>query len=496
MKKRVKDLGLSSGGPFISVINEKEALDMDLHAADRIKIKHGKDEIVTAIDIGIHVNGLKRGQIGLFEEPLKALNLKNNQQVDVFIEKKPDSIEYIKKKLDNKTLSEKEINQIIKDLIDNKLTEIELTYFISACYINQLSDDETYYLTKSIVNNGKKLNIKKKIIVDKHCIGGIPNNRTTLIIVPIIAAAGLTIPKTSSRSISSPAGTADTFEALANVEFPIEKINSIVKKSNGCIIWTGSYSHKSLAGADDKLISLRHSLSLDPEGMLLASILAKKASVNSTHVLIDIPIGKYTKINNKEKAMHLKRKFEILGKKLGMTVKVILTDGSQPIGNGIGPNLEARDILYILKRDKRAPKDLETKSVYLSALILGMANIKNPLEKAKSILESGKAYEKMKEIIKLQEGNPQINPNNLKVGKYSYDYKSNKNGTVKEINTEKISKVARAAGAPIDKESGIYLNVHLNDKVHKNDILFTIYAKDKNKLNFAKGLLNSVITIS
>lgn len=493
MKIKVKDLGISSGGPFIAVINEQDASKLDLHPLDRIKIKNKRKEITAVVDISKHVKGLNKSYLGLFEEPFKALNLRNNNYVDISLEKKPISIDYIRKKLDNKKLSKNEINEIIKDIVNNKLTETELTYFVSACYINGLSDDETFYLTKSIVDNGKKLKLKKKVIVDKHSSGGIPNNRTTLIIVPIIAAAGLTMPKTSSRSITSPAGTADTFEALAKVEFSIKKIESIVKKTNACLVWTGSSLDGNLAGADDKLIKVRHSLSLDPEGMLLASILAKKAAVNATHVLIDIPIGKSTKINTYKKALHLKNKFQKLGKKLNMKIKVIITDGSQPIGNGIGPNLEARDILSILKRDKKAPKDLEEKSIYMSSLILEMVGIKDSLSKAKKILNSGLAYKKMKQIIKAQSGNPNISPNKLKVGKFKYNFKAYKNGTIKEFNNYLISKIARIAGAPIDKEAGIYLNFHKKDIVKKNNILFTIYAKDKNKLKFAKSLLKKNI---
>ena len=489
MKKRVKDIGISSGGSFIALITEKEAFLNDLHALDRIKIKSTKNEIIAVLDISVHAKDLENGYIGLFEEAYKALNIKNGEYVEISIEEKPVSVDYIKKKLNNKELSFEEIDQIIKDLTLNKLTEIELTYFISGCYINKLSDKETYYLTKSIVNNGKKLEIKKKMILDKHCIGGIPNNRTSMIIVPIIAAAGLTIPKTSSRSITSPSGTADTFEVFAKVDLPISKIESIVKKTNGCIVWTGSHFSKNLAGADDKLIKLRHPLSLDPEGMLLASILAKKASVKSNHVLIDIPIGKSTKINNSRQANHLKRKFEMLGKRLGMKIKVILTDGSQPIGNGIGPNLEARDILYILRRDIKAPKDLEEKSIFMASLLMEMAGMKNAKIKARGILESGQAYKKMREIIKEQYGNPNISPENIRLGTFKYDYKSYKNGKIKSIDNRLISKIARAAGAPINKASGIYLYYHIKDYVKKGSILFTIYSEDKSKLEFSKSLI-------
>ena len=307
-----------------------------------------------------------------------------------------------------------------------------------------------------------------------------------MIIVPIIAAAGYTIPKTSSRAITSPSGTADTMEALCNVTFSIKEIEGIVKKINSCITWAG---YVDLASADDKLIKLRNPLSIDPEGLLLSSVLAKKAAVGATHTLIDIPIGKKTKIKSMAEGRRLARKFQSIGRELGIKVRVILTDGSQPIGNGIGANLEARDILYILKRDEKAPKDLEEKALYMAALSLEMVGVKNSINKAKDILYSKKAYEMMKKIIKTQGGNPNIKPSDLKVGKYSHNFKANKSGIIKEIDNAYIAKIARIAGSPIDKEAGIYLYYHINDKVKKNDILFTIYAKNKSKLDYSSSLM-------
>jgi len=245
-----------------------------------------------------------------------------------------------------------------------------------------------------------------------NCVGGVPGNRTTMIIVPILTAAGFTIAKTSTRSITSPSGTADTMEVLAPVSHSLEKIKKIIKKTKGCIIWGGTLD---LAAADDKLIKLERPLSLDPEGILLASILAKKLAVNSTHILIDIPYGKGAKIETKKEAKRLKRKFTHLGKLLGMQTKAIITDGSQPIGNGIGPALEAKDVLSVLSN--KGPEDLKKKSLLMSAKLLKMAGVKNSTKVAKKILESGKAYKKMQEIIKAQ-GGKKIDPEKIKIGKY------------------------------------------------------------------------------
>src|SRR3989344_4042273 len=355
MRFKVKVVNIATKGPLIAILNHEDATLLDLQALDRIKIKKGSKEIIAAVDISYSKKDINKSEIGLFLDIIEKLNLKNKEFID----------------------------SIIKDLVENKLTEVETTYFISACYINKMSLDESVYLTEAISKNGGKLKFDKKFVVDKHCSGGVPNNRTTPIIVPIIAAAGLTMPKTSTRSITSPAGTADCVEILAPVSHSKEEIMKIVKKTNACMVWGGTLD---LASADDKLIKLERILDLDPEGILLASILAKKSAVDSSHILIDIPIGKETKIKEIKKAKDLAKKFIVLGRILNMNIKVLLTDGSQPVGNGVGPALEARDVLSVL--EGHGPVDLRDKSLYMASMILEMAGVPNSFNKAKNILDS------------------------------------------------------------------------------------------------------------
>jgi putative thymidine phosphorylase len=479
MKFKVKDVDLSTGGTLIVILNSEDAKNLDLNGGDRVILKKNKREIITSVDITDSNKKIKNGQVGLFEEVLSALKVKRGEIISLNPTHTPASIEIIKRKLDGENLTEKEINIIVKDMVENDLTEMELAYFVSACYKNKLNQNEVVAFTKAILKNGKQIKFGKGIMADKHCLGGVPNNRTTMLITPIIASAGLKIAKSSSRSITSAAGTADTMEALSKIAFPIKKIKKIVKQANGCIIWGGAME---LAGADNKLIRVRHPLRLDPEGLMLASILAKKASVGSTHVLIDIPIGKTAKISSKKIANNLKKKFMGLGKILGMKLQVIITDGSQPIGNGIGPNLEARDVLYILKRDKRAPQDLEKKSIMMANKLFRLTKTK---ASAKEILNSKVAYLKMREIIKLQGGKPSIDPDKIEIGKYIYDVKATKSGKVSEMNNIQLTKIARIAGSPEDKKAGIYLYKHVKDKVKRGEKLYTIYSDSKDKLKYA-----------
>jgi len=489
MNLKVKDMDIATGGILVAILNQKDAQMLDLHALDRIKIIKGKKIETVAVDIAESSRAVPQGRIGLFEEVLDSMKLKDKDSVRIMLARKPLSVKYIKKKLDGRRLTNKEINQIVWDIVNNKLSEIELTYFVAACYTHALDITETMQLTKAIASHGEMLKFSRHPVIDKHSIGGIPANRTTMVLVPIIAAAGLLMPKTSSRSITSPAGTADTMEVLANVSFPIEEMKGIVEKTNGCIVWGGAIN---LAPADDKIIIVERPLGIDAESQLLASIMAKKHSVGSTHILIDIPVGRDAKIKTRKDALRLKSDFERIGKKLRKHVKVLITKGSEPIGNGIGPALEARDVLWLLKRDPKRPLDLEKKCVYMATKIFEMAGIKNPKKKVLDILNSGSAYKKMQEIISAQGGNPNINPEKIKIGRYSYTIKSPVNGKVSDINNKAVSKIARVAGAPSNKGAGIYLHKHVGDDVEKNGKLFTVYSESSHKLAYSRDLLKEL----
>ena len=481
MKLRIKDVDISSGGPLIAVLNHKDAAILDLHVMDRIKIKKGKKIETVVVDIAESEKVVPQGKLGVFEEVIDSLKLKNNGLVEITPARKPLSLDYIKKKLDGQKLNKKEIDQIVWDIVHNKLSQVELAYFVAACYTNVMSTEETILLTKAIVKHGDVLKLDKYPVIDKHSIGGIPGNRTTMIVVPIMAAAGYTMPKTSSRSITSPAGTADTMEVLANVVFPIKKMKEIILKTNACIVWGGALN---LAPADDKIIAVERPLEIDAESQLLASIMAKKHSVSSTHILIDVPTGKDAKVKNKIGALKLKKEFESIAKKLKKKVKVLITNGTQPIGNGIGPALEARDVLWLLKRDPRKPIDLEKKCLMMCKNIFSMIGVKNGYKKSLQILNSGKAYAKMIEIIKAQNGK-EIVAEDIKIGNFCCDVLSKKSGIVKEIDNMIISRVARIAGAPHDKGAGLYLYKHVGHKVRKRERLFTIYSEAEHEFEFA-----------
>ncbi|MBI5152558.1 AMP phosphorylase [Candidatus Peregrinibacteria bacterium] len=484
-----RKIPIKVGNKFIAVLNEKTAHQLDLFAADRICITNDRKGKITAILDITETKDIKDDQIGLYVETWERLKIKRGDRLIVTIAEKPKSTLYIKEKLEGKELSPEKIDSIINDVVNDDLSDIETTYFVSGAYTKGLNDKETIALTKAIVNHGNRLKFKKgEIIADKHCIGGVPGNRTTMISIPIVAAMGIKVPKTSSRAITSPSGTADTMEVLANVQNDAKHLMQIVNKVGACITWGGGVD---IAAADDKMIRVRHPLSLDPKGMLLASIMAKKYAVGANHVLIDIPVGPGVKVKTKKQADDLKADFERIGRLLGIKVKVLLSDGSQPIGRGVGPVLEAIDVMKVLKNEPEAPYDLRNKALKMAAIVLEMTGKARPgqgLKMATDILVSGKAYQKMEEIIEAQ-GSKHAK---LVPGQFFLHITAPKEGIVKSINNKQISHLARIAGAPKDPAAGIYLYKKIGEKVLQNEPLYTIYAENEERLTHAKEYLTNI----
>ncbi len=476
---RPKKIPIRVGNTFVVLMNETTAHTLDLHPSDRVLLKNAGNEAVAILDISFN-HDLKDNEIGLYEETWEKLKVaKGDRRVSMALAERPKSVFFIRKKLDGKELNAKEIDTIVKDIVADRLSEVEMTYFVSANFCRGMSDKETVALTKAVVNNGGHIKFNDKIVVDKHCIGGVPGNRSTMLAVPIMTSLGFRMPKTSSRAITSPAGTADTMEVLANVKIPAKKLKKIAMKVGGFISWGGGVD---IASADDKLIKIRNPMSLDPQGMLLASILAKKHAVSSTHVLIDIPYGPDVKVKSPKEALPLKKKFEKIGAMLGMKVKVIFSNGSQPIGDGIGPVLEAIDILKILKNESDAPQDLLKKTVWMCGIMLEMVGKTTAAKGEKMAMEaikSGRAYKKFQEIIDAQGRNKKP----LKPGKVTCDVKAPKSGKITSINNKLIARYARMAGSPVNPGAGIFIHKKIGDKVKKGEALFTIYAETKMRMN-------------
>jgi AMP phosphorylase len=484
LKLRVKLMGLEAGGKLIAILNHDDAEEMGAHSQGRLNVSF-KGEQATAI-INTARRYVEKGEIGVFHELAERLKVKEGDFVDVQISKPPRSTAYIKNRLAGRKLSREEIFEIVKDVVSGSLSEIEIAAFVTSLCHHSLDLEEALNLSLAMVETGKTLEFNSGLkVVDKHSIGGVPGDKTTLIVVPIIAAYGLTIPKCSSRAITSAAGTADRAETLMPVEFTLEDVKKIVEKTSGCIVWGGALQ---LSPADDIFIQVEFPLSIDP--LLLPSIMSKKKAIGSRYVVIDIPCGLGAKIKTLNQANLLARDFIELGSRLGMKVRCAVTYGSQPVGYAIGPALEAREALTNLMQGFGSP-DLLDKATDIAGMMIEMVGGGDGKAEAISLLETGKAERKLREIIEAQGGNPDIKPENIPIGEHAFTVKSDMSGYILWIDNDAVVDIARSAGAPKDKGAGVQLNRKVGDPVKAGDPLFTIYAEKESRLDQALSTLQA-----
>lgn len=477
MKYAVKNLNLDAGKPIV-FLNREDAGRLRVHPGDKAVLSLGSKKEIATVDITSTF--VRQGQLGISREISQYLGATKNALLGFEPLTQSESSQLLKQKHKCEPYTSDQLKNIMGDVVKGALSEAEIAYFISGVNYCGMSLEETHYLINAIVKTGNRISWGSKKVADKHSIGGIPGNRTTPIVVAICAAAGVIMPKTSSRAITSAAGTADTIETLAPVNFTIPELKEIVRKTGACLAWGGALG---LAPADDRLIQVEKALNLDPEPQLLASILSKKVAIGSKYVLIDIPYGSGAKVS-RAKALALKKKFLLLGKRLNLTMDVVLTEGSQPIGNGIGPSLEMRDVLNVLSR-VHAPKDLEKKSIMLAGRILeltGASKRGKGAHDARTLLEEGKAFVKFKGIIKAQGGKVMLPP----LAPYKLVFRTKTGGRVTGIRNKEINMMARIAGCPQDKRAGIDLHVHVGSELKKGEYLFTLYAESRFKLNAAR----------
>ncbi|MGE0562753.1 MAG: thymidine phosphorylase family protein [Flavobacteriales bacterium] len=446
----------------------------------RIRITNGHKSIVASLNV-LRTDLLKQGEISLSESAIHSLGIKEGETITVSHLHPINSLGYVRSKIYGNRLSSSELKEIIQDIVHGNYSNIHLSAFITACAGRRMETEEIISLTEAMIASGQRLRWTGDMIVDKHCIGGLPGNRTTPIVVSIVTAFGLTMPKTSSRAITSPAGTADTMEVMTDVNLSMEQIKKVVEKEGGCIAWGGGTAK--LSPADDILIKVEKALDIDSEGQLIASVLSKKVAAGSNHVIIDIPVGETAKLRSIDAANELKVEMEKVAHTIGLKLKVVITDGSQPVGRGIGPALEARDILAVLRNEADAPTDLKERALLLAGELLelsGRVELGDGNDKARHILESGKAYEKFMAICKAQ---GRFNEPTL--AKYQHEIRAEHSGTVVKVDNRKLAKIAKLAGAPEDKASGVDFLAPIGTKVGKGQVLYVLHAESEGELAYA-----------
>ncbi len=458
-----------------------------LRGTRKVEVRVNGRSILADIIISDDPQMVACDEVGLSQPALRRLDATPGALAEISPAPPAASLDAVRAKVRGETLDAAQLHAVVRDLAGHRYSDMEVAAFLIAC-ASFMTPEETLGLTQAMIDVGQRLEWDRPLVADKHCIGGIPGNRTSPLVVAIAAAHGLTIPKTSSRAITSPSGTADTMEVLMRVDLSEAEMREAVEKCGGCLIWGGRVD---LSPADDVLISVERPLSIDTPEQMVASILSKKAAAGSTHLVIDMPVGPFAKLRDTSAALRLRKLFEFVGARLGLTIDILTTDGSQPIGRGVGPVLEARDVMAVLENRADAPADLREKAIVLAGRVLefddGVSG-GSGAARARELLESGAAAAKLEEIAAAQGPSPLNN----ELAPLVYEVPAPHSGWIEAIDCLRIARIARLAGAPTDAGAGLELLKRNGDAVRAGEPLYRIYGLDPADFGFAREAADAV----
>lgn len=438
----------------------------------------GREVLATLYQVADGILG--EGEAGLSEAAWERLGVQDGAVLSVRHPPPLASLSAIRRRIYGQRLDPAAMRSVVQDIASARYTDVHLAAFLTACSALPLDLEETVGLTRAMIGAGDHLAWHTPVLVDKHSVGGLPGNRTTPIVVAIVASHGLVMPKTSSRAITSPAGTADTMETLAPVDLDVPAMRRVVEREGACLVWGGSVR---LSPADDILIRVERVLDIDTEGQLIASVLSKKIAAGSNHIVIDMPVGATAKVRSDDAAADLAERLTQVAHVLGVTVRCVMTDGEQPVGRGIGPALEAHDVLAVLRNDPTAPKDLRRRACVLAGAALELGARAAPgegLALAEATLADGRAWTKFERICEAQGGlrTPPVAP-------LTRPILAPRAGRVVGINNRTLARLAKLAGAPDAKAAGLVLHARLGDEVAQGEPLMTVHAEAPGELAYA-----------
>lgn len=478
---RPRRLGIDTGGEHVVYLlrGSPACQGEGFGPQSRLRVSVNGRELTATLAI-VQGHGLAPDQIGLSESAWARLQPATHERISLAHAPSVESLSSVRAKLYGRRLTDTELRAVVSDIAAQRYSNIEMAAFIAACSNDHLCLDEVIALTGAMVDTGARLRWPHTVVVDKHCVGGLPGNRTTPIVVAIATALGLTMPKTSSRAITSPAGTADTMAMLAPVELDLEQMRRTVERTGGCLVWGGGIH---LAPVDDTLIRIERALDIDSPGQLVASILSKKIAAGATHVVIDMPVGPTAKVREPRHAQALEEMLHAVASHFGFGLTVLRTDGLQPVGRGVGPALEAHDVLAVLENRPTQPLDLRERSLALAAAVLeagGRAVGAQSLALARECLDSGQAWRQFQAICEAQGGlrSPAVAP-------YRHPVAARREGRVVAIDNRRLAQAAKLAGAPLSPLAGLTVDVRVGEPVASGQALFTLHAQSPGELAYA-----------
>ena len=484
---RLKRMGIDTLQEFVVYMDREcdvcrsEGFD----AQTRVLLTNDDRSIIATLNV-TDSGLLAPGEAGLSNSAWHALRAAEPGRVTLSHAPSLDSMSDVRAKIYGHRLAAPALDAIARDIANGRYPDAHIAAFLAACAGGRMDRQETIDLTRAMVSAGKRLDWGRTPIADKHCVGGLPGNRTTPIVVAIATAAGLTMPKTSSRAITSPAGTADVMETMTHVALDLPAMRRVVEREGGCFVWGGTLD---LSPADDVMIRVERPLDLDSDAQLVASVLSKKIAAGSTHVVIDVPVGPTAKVRSDADYLVLKALLEDVAAACGLGLRVMRTVGTQPVGRGIGPALEARDVLAVLRRAPDAPDDLRLRALSIAGHLLefcGRSAAGEGHAQASRLLDNGAAWAKFQAICEMQGGfhEPPVAANRQPVV-------AENEGYVLAIDSRRLSRVAKLAGAPAEAVAGLEMHVRIGDRVERGAPLFTLHADAPGEIAYAMDYLET-----
>lgn len=491
---RSVNLDVETGNELEILLNAEDALKEGINKGDIVSFSFQNDVLLYVV-VEVTDTLVNEGHVGVNEDIWSRYGIKQDGTITISIIDRPESLEYIKKKLLGSKLTAHELEVITQDISDRKIREVEIAYFMATFFNPGFDQEEVLATINGMAKAGDILDFKNirengDMVVDKHSIGGVAAKGITPILVPIIASHGLVIPNTSTRAITTPAGTTDILEVIMPMTHTNEELYEIIKKTGAFMIWGGALR---LSPADDVLISVERGLHVQSFQKLLVSIIAKKVSMGISHIVIDIPYGPGTKVEKPDDVEFLSSQFKLLFDKVGIKCDTYTRRVEGPDGYGIGPALEVRDILRVFERHPDRPTKLEETAVDMAGKLLELAD-KAPYGEGKRAalqkLDSGEAEKKFWEIAMAQGATKTVKSDEIKLGGYTQEFKAEKGGVISVIDNKEIVKISRALGNPFIKEAGLYLHKTMGDSVEEGETILTMYATSSDRLDTGIEALN------
>lgn len=411
------------------------------------------------------------------------------------------------KKRNRQEFSEEEINFIIKNYVEDKIPDYQMSAMLMAIYFAGMCDNEIKYLTMAMVNSGQiiDLNTVPGIKVDKHSTGGV-GDTTTLALAPMVAAAGVPVAKISGHGLGHTGGTIDKLKAIEGfkTELNLKRFIEIVKEIGVSIISPTS----NLTPAGKKLYALRDVTgTVDSIPLIVCSIMSKKIAAGADAIVLDVTTGSGAFMREYGDALKLGKIMVSIGLELGKETIAVVSSMDEPLGFAIGNSLEVKEAIEVLKN--RGPEDLRNLCLILGSYMLKLGGVVNSFEEGKDKLrktiEEGRAYKKFKEMVIAQGGNPQVIDNTelLPLAEQNIKIKANKSGYIQKMDSRAIGESATILGAgrekkesEIDLSVGIVLEKKVGDKVNTGEVLATVYFNSQERLKKAQEKLLSSFTIS